>query len=440
MIKLLFCVYHERDEIFFIKIGNKLNNKKYDIYLLYFIKPSIDKSNLKIINFYDYLKFNNINNIKIKIPKDFLNHEKLSSFKQINQLKIKFTEYENIFYKILNEYKFDMVFQELGGFICHLSLFQACKKKKVNHIFIEPSFLKKYCFFLVNTLKINEAINLNNKLETLKLLNLYRNLLSKKKYLAVNFKDLHLKKKNMILLIFSFYTWKSFFTKIKRIILFEWNEFNHLLLHIFDFLNRTLNFLKNSIFKLEDPKYLNNFIYFPLHVPRDLALTLRAPSKLDQIESLKKIIRSEKQKIIFKEHPLVFSRYSYNKVTKNFFNASFVHNAIPTNFILNKCKFVITINSKAGIESLMLNKPVLSLYNNYYCGTGLAFYCKNYKSYKNFKKKLDNFVPKKIKVRNLILKLAKKCLFFDLYNMEKSSLEKSFKSILYIILKLSKSS
>ncbi len=432
MKKIVFCAYHERDDIFFSKIGENLILKGYDVYILYFIKPYIKKSNVKKIHFYDYLKNKDVFNCNIS--KKLLFHEKNWSNKSFNFLEKKFCNYKKAFIDILDQYKIDIIFQELGGFVCHLSIYEASQEKKITHFFIEPSFLQKYCFFLKNSIEIEKALKLNSEDETSKLLTKYTESMSHLNYLAINFKDLHLKKKNMFHLIFSFYTWKSFFKKIKKNFFFEKSEFKNLYIHLCDFFTRTINFINNLSINYEKINNINNFIYFPLHVPKDLALTLRAPSKLDQINSLKKIIGNTNEKIVFKEHPLIFSRYNYKKILNNFKNAGFLDNNISSNEIIRKAKFIITINSKSGIESLFLQKPVLALEKNYYCGKGLAYYCNDELSFKNFNQNLNKFLPDNKIVNNFLKNLLAKTCYFDLYNNEENTMEKSFKSIHNIIL------
>jgi len=431
MKKILFCIYHKRDHEFYLNLSKNITSAKVEIFLLYFIEFPKQNHQFKKIFFYDNL---NMEHKKKFVPKSFLFHEKIWSFKNEKNLNKKYSDYKSSFLNILKKNNIDLVIQELGGFICHLSMYDATSTLSIKHIFIEPSFIKSHCYFLLNTLKIEHGINANTTKRSKKLLLEYYKILNKKKYFAINNKDSHLKKENMLKLIFSKYTILAFFFKIKQLILNQKSEFRNLHIHLIDFVDRTINYAINIFFTLKNLNTINNFIYFPLHVPRDLALTLRAPECLDQISSLKSVVTEEQTAIIFKEHPLIFSRYNYFKIVKKFINASFLDNNLPSNQIIKKSKFVITINSKAGLESLALGKPVLTLKKNYYCGKGLATFCYNKRIFRNFDKNTKNYIPKKIKVKKLLLSLAKKSLYFDLYNNERKSLNKSLQS-LEIILK-----
>ena len=136
-----------------------------------------------------------------------------------------------------------------------------------------------------------------------------------------------------------------------------------------------------------------------------------------------------------KSTPLIFSRYNYFKIVKQFASAFFLDNNLSSNEIIKKSKFVITINSKAGLESLALWKPVLTLNKNYYCGKGLAVYCSSKKTFNQFENNIKLYIPDKTKVKKLLVNLTKKILYFDMYNNEKKSLNKSLKSLKKIIAK-----
>lgn len=430
MKKILFCIYHKRDHEFYLNLSKNITSAKVEIFLLYFIEFPKQNHQFKKIFFYNNL---NVEYKKKIVPKSFLFHEKIWSFKNEKNLHKKYSDYKSSFLNILKKNNIDLVIQELGGFICHLSMYDATSTLSIKHIFIEPSFIKGHCYFLLNTLKIEQGINANTTKRSKKLLLEYYKILNKKKYFAINNKDAHLKKTNMLKLIFSKYTILAFFYKIKQLILSQKSEFRNLHIHIIDFVNRTINYAINIFFPLKNLNTINNFIYFPLHVPRDLALTLRAPECLDQIRSLKSVVIEDQTSIVFKEHPLIFSRYNYFKIVKQFINASFLDNNLPSNQIIKKSKFVITINSKAGLEALALGKPVLTLNKNYYCGKGLAFNCSSKKKFRSFEKNIKLYNPNKIKVKKLLMNLTKKTLYFDLYNNEKKSLKKSSDSLKKIL-------
>ena len=225
------------------------------------------------------------------------------------------------FYKIIaNKLKFNQkpiyVANRLGGFVCHLAIFNACIKLKINHYFIEPTPLKKNCFFLKNSMFQENAIKVNNTGDTKKKINEYYKCIKNKKYLSINNKDLHLFKNNMFDQIIAITTIKAFLRKVSNFFLFRRTEFNNLFAHFRDYMNRIKNSFINFFVKKVELKKIEDFIYYPLHVPLDFALTYRALEKLDQIKNLKKIFPKSNYKLILKEHPLIYSRYNYFSIIK----------------------------------------------------------------------------------------------------------------------------
>ena len=426
MKRIVFCIYHKRDHEFYFNIAKNIESKGVEIYFLYFMEVPKTNSKFKTIYFYDH---HAIEKRKQTVKQKYLFHEKICNYKSDRYLQKKYLNYKLSIKNILKKNNIDLVIQELGGFVCHLSTYEASTILNIKHIFIEPSFIKGHCYFLLNTLKIDQGLNLNNAKISNQLLLNYRKKLDKEKYYAINNKDKHLKKANMIKLVFSKYVCHAFLYKIKQLVLNKKSEFRNLHIHAIDFVSRLFNYFINSFLPFKHINSIHNFIYFPLHVPRDLALTLRAPECLDQIRTLNSVLTHNDISIAFKEHPLIFSRYNYFKIIKNFSNSFILDNNLPSNQIIKKSKFIITINSKAGLEALALGKPVLSLNKNYYCGEGLAYYCSNKKMFSRFSRDIQLYTPNKIKVKKLLISLVKQSLYFDLYNNEKKSLNKSIKSL-----------
>ena len=118
-----------------------------------------------------------------------------------------------------------------------------------------------------------------------------------------------------------------------------------------------VNFIK---FKRYYSNYLpKNFIYFPLHVPNDFALTLRAQEYQDQISIINKICqiykKDKKLSICIKEHPARIGSLNLIQLMHN--ENLIILNPKINNFdILNKSLAIITLNSKAGFEAILEKK------------------------------------------------------------------------------------
>ena len=427
---ILIPIYHLRDFLFYRELIKKIKSSNF-FFLLFFDFDKKYHGNFKVINFFDYkLKKKKTK----KFNKKFLLHEHLSFKKNLPFLQKKFSIYYSKNLEIMTEYKINFILQELGGFVCHLSIFESAKSLNIPHYFIEPTPLKKNCFFLKNSLAQEDAIIFNNNFKTKKKVNEYLRSIKNNKYLAINSKDLHLKNYNMLMQIFSSKTLITLIRKTINILLFKRTEFNNLKIHIHDYIQRTKNSILNIFFQKTNLYKIKDFIYYPLHVPLDFALTHRAQDKINQIENLQKIC-PENYKLILKEHPLIYSKYRYQKVKDKLINldVNFFDKNLSTLEISDRAKCALTINSKSGLEFLCKNKPVFSLIQNYYTKSGLAVLVKNKRHFYDCLQNIHKFFPRKNKLSNLLNDIFKRAIFFDLYNLEKTNINRSINSLKKLI-------
>ena len=126
--------------------------------------------------------------------------------------------------------------------------------------------------------------------------------------------------------------------------------------------------------------YEDNFIYFPLHVPNDYALTIRSSNYQNQLDFIDKISKYfYPEKVFVKEHPARIGSISYKNIKKlltNNNNLRILNPQINNYEVIKKCKFLITINSKAGYEGILLKKRIFSFGDSYYKKSKLVKYCK----------------------------------------------------------------
>jgi hypothetical protein len=108
------------------------------------------------------------------------------------------------------------------------------------------------------------------------------------------------------------------------------------------------------------------FVYYPLHVPGDMALTLRSPQFLDQLSLIDYLLRivPHTHKVAIKEHPAMIGRRYDNLVilppsTNNF-------------AVLSAADAVVSVNSKSGAEAALVGKPTLVLGDAFYRGMPLV--------------------------------------------------------------------
>ena len=363
------------------------------MYEAYFFKEISIKSDIRctIISFNTeaskYLKENNVNHFDIfeigkknkqdKKNKSFnekyltnrIFHEKMEfNLKDNNYLFSKYSNYYKAIGLIINELKKNyrlIIFQEVGGFISHLSLYDFAIKNKIEHYFLEPSFFNSRFMMLKNSHLIPKfKIKNNINKQVIKLIN------SLKKKKTISHISIHKKRyRSIFIKILDLNNLFRFFSKLFKKYILRYNFdyeyiFSYTYIHLKMALIRSrLNF--QYVNKLEKP-----FVYFPLHVPNDISLTLRAKSFYNQFKLIDKILKyiPKNYKLIVKEHPSFIGRYDFKEILERNKNDQFILINPKTNSydLIKKSSLIITINSKSGFEAILQNKKIMSFANSFY--------------------------------------------------------------------------
>ena len=79
--------------------------------------------------------------------------------------------------------------------------------------------------------------------------------------------------------------------------------------------------------------------------------------------------------MVFKEHPS--SRESYPELHQRTNQKLLFANGNSTQELIESCQFVITLNSTVGLESILLNKPVLTLGQAFFNIPGVVTHAEN---------------------------------------------------------------
>lgn len=419
---IVFAVIADRDINFFISIAKRIQKKDPSkaIAFISFYEPgnkNIKLSGFKVYNIYDYLGVSNpniFNDFDIDDIHEFTLHESVTFNVSRKSVQNKYGSYlpaiNEILKEILLQSKNDEVtiYQELGGFVAPMSLFFVSKKLNINHIFFEPSFFKGRLFFVKNdykSLKIMdnigaETIDIKSKLHDL----------SKNKTTVIPDKDKHHFKLNVLKKISTSSNLKKIFRKLlNKYLLNQKEEYNYVLNHI----KRNIKYAINSFAmkKLYSDSISNDSfnIYFPLHVPLDYALTIRAPKYFDQLQLIEQILEfnlDRRFNILIKEHPASiggFSAKHIRKIIKKYpHNFKILSPNLNTYDIIKKIDLTLTINSKSGAEALSQNKPVVCLGDSFYMNSSEVIYCN---SLDKLKLTIDSFLRDnvaKINIDNVV--------------------------------------
>lgn len=146
------------------------------------------------------------------------------------------------------------------------------------------------------------------------------------------------------------------------------------------------NFLSLKYNKYKSEKYysnynnlkftLNDFVYFPLHYPRDSQLTLRGKPFLNQF-NLVNVLSTYlpyPYVLIVKEHPNARGYFSAREIRaiSKLPNVKIIHPNTNSHAIIPKAKAIVVINSSVGFESILYKKPVITFGRSFYREQGLT--------------------------------------------------------------------
>jgi len=260
------------------------------------------------------------------------------------------------------------VVQELGGFTSVLSAYFAARRLGLDNWFIEPSFFRGRLFFTPNTFlaPIVKTANVSASKEVRATLEH----IVKSQSVVVPAKDrLHYRKASKKLLDFKNY--RRMLEKIvSNYVRGEKEEFEHIGGHVARHLRMFVNSRRNSRY-YSDELGGQPFIYYPLHVPADFALTIRSPECLDQYSLIDYLCRGAPlgYRVVIKEHPALVGAVDPHRIRELFDrhdNLTMLSPGINNHRVLAAATAVVTVNSKSGGEALLHGKPVIVLGNAFY--------------------------------------------------------------------------
>ncbi len=266
--------------------------------------------------------------------------------------------------------------QELGGFLSVVGCFFAARAQGMDHWFIEPAFFKGRLFMLRNTfaaMKIRQesAGQLSADMES------YLAAARRDGTVVIPQKDKH-QYAPALRKIVNLRNVRRLFTKIvDKYVKGKRQEFGY----IGSYVRAHLRMLTNSV-RLRRHytplDALGPFIYYPLHVPGDMALTLRSPQYLDQLALIDYIARAvpHTHRVAIKEHPAMIGAIDAARLRQLMLRYDNLHLIAPdvNNYrLMTAADAVVSVNSKSGAEAMLLGKPVIVLGDAFY--TDSPFVC-----------------------------------------------------------------
>lgn len=129
------------------------------------------------------------------------------------------------------------------------------------------------------------------------------------------------------------------------------------------------------------PRWNERYIFFPIHVWHDSAITVRAPQFLRQHQLVETIAGALPQgyKLFIKEHPASVGRNPLSSflALRKLPNVVILDPGVSSHQIVEHASAVVAINSTAGFEALAYHKPTVILGRPFYSRRGVTFDVEN---------------------------------------------------------------
>lgn len=265
--------------------------------------------------------------------------------------------------------------QELGGFLSVIASFYAARRRGIRNWFIEPSFFRGRMYFTPDSFAAPEMMAEPADAVSPEV-RAYLDDTLRQRAIVIPKKDQHhysaaLKKvvnlRNANRLVEKL--WDQF-------ALGKHQEFGHNLRHAQVHAAMALN--ATRLRKLYRPLPETPFVYYPFHVPADMALTLRSPDYLDQVATVDFLLRTipDSHVLVVKEHPAQIGAISAARLlqlARRFDNFVLLPPQTNNYTVLNRADAVVSVNSKSGAEALLLGKPVVVMGDAFYRSCPLVY-------------------------------------------------------------------
>ncbi len=268
-----------------------------------------------------------------------------------------------------------VVVQELGGFLSVIACFYAAKRRGLRNWFIEPSFFRGRLYYTPDTFSAPDTMAqpadaVSADVRT------YLDQTLHQRAIVIPQKDRH--------------QYSAAFSKIasarnaRRLVEKLWDqfalgkhqEFGHNLRHARAHAAMALS--ATRLRKLYGPMPETPFVYYPLHVPADMALTLRSPEYLDQVATIDFLLRTipDSHVLVVKEHPAQIGAVPAGRLfelARRFDNFILLPPQTNNYAVLGRADAVVSVNSKSGAEAVLLGKPVVVMGDAFYRSCPLVF-------------------------------------------------------------------
>jgi len=367
---------------FFAAVAQHLTTKGFDVACICFHERSVDycrANGIKAFNIYNRSRKSSgtgdLSRYNLTNSNLWISHEKVAfNLHQSKNLHDKLGRYLLAVESILAELRQGghselTLIQEFGGFIALVSAFFAARRQGIDNIFIEPSFFRGRVLFVRNSFDALQITDPDDDAVSGPVKE-YIDQTVGNQSIVIPQKDSHHYRKVTQKLTDAYHLRRLYEKLLDKHLFNKKEEFNHIGYHVARHLQMLVNNLRLNRYYRSLPRN-EPFIYYPLHVPNDAALTIRSPEYLDQYSLLDYVARMIPggYKLIIKEHPALVGAVDYQRVRDlltNYEHLMILNPSINNFDVMRSADAVITVNSKSGAEAILLGKPVVVLGDAFY--------------------------------------------------------------------------
>jgi hypothetical protein len=259
--------------------------------------------------------------------------------------------------------------QELGGLTSLLAAYFVARSRGVDNWFIEPSFFRGRVLLVRNSLEASPIPGPSGKSATPTVAAYLENTVQQQSTIIPR-KDAHHYRAPLRKILDVRHVRRLAEKSADKYLLGKREEYTHVGGHIRRHLKMFMrgSLLAHHYSSLEE---VDPYVYYPLHVPADVAITLRSSQYIDQLALIDHLCRitPHPYKVAIKEHPALVGAINYGRtrrLLRAHDNLVLLDAHINNYDVLKRARAVITVNSKAGAEGLVLGRPVLVLGDAFY--------------------------------------------------------------------------
>ena len=258
--------------------------------------------------------------------------------------------------------------QELGGFLSVIAAFFAAQRNGLPNIFIEPSFFRGRLFFARDTFSA-PLVPATGRPASGEVEHYIATTLEEQR-IVIPHKDRAEYQQPIRKILNRRNIWRLVEKSMQKYVRGEREEFGF----IGTYVRKHLRMLSQAARLKRSYGSIPGgvpYVYYPLHVPGDFALTIRSPEYLDQFALIDYIARNlpPTHVLAVKEHPAMVGAFAVNRMRELLrLNDNVVILSPSENnlSVIRDAAAVITVNSKSGAEALLLGRPVVVLGDAFY--------------------------------------------------------------------------